>query len=291
MFRPRKNKRRPDKAQAKAAARATLARFGRAALHVFYVLGLFAALGAVGVWLGHWAQHTPYFALNAIEWSGQERTTSIELSRQSGLALGQNTWTLDTSALERSIGSHPWVKSVKVTRRFPAALDIVIEEQKAVALLSLGDLYLINADGEPFKRVTAGDGLDLPLVSGFDREIFTSRRLESTTRLLRALDLIKGYEASPFAKDARVSEVRAQDEGWALVLDDGLDIRLSDEPFGPALERLGPVRAELKRRALTAEVIRLDNRSRPSWVTIQLKSGTPEKSPRGKEANARLERD
>jgi cell division protein FtsQ len=291
VLRPRKNKRRPDKALVQAEAKAAAARLSRAALRVFSVLALTSVLGACGVWLGRWAQQTPYFALSSIEWSGQEHATSNELARITGLALGQNVWSLDTGSLERTIGSHPWVRSVKVTRHFPAALQIAIEEQQAVALLSLGELYLVNPAGEPFKRVGVGDELDLPLVSGFDRDIFTSKRLESTAKLLRALELVEAYASSPLSNGSRLSEVRVENEGWAVVTDDGLDVRLTNEAFAPAFERLAQVRNELKRRSLSAEVIRLDNRSRPNWVTIQLKSTTPERAARGKEGNARPERE
>ncbi|MBX7115737.1 MAG: FtsQ-type POTRA domain-containing protein [Myxococcaceae bacterium] len=291
MFRSRKNKRRPDKAQAKANAKAQVARFGRAALHLFSVMFIFAALTACGIALGRWAQQTPYFALNSIEWTGTERASSNELARMAGLALGQNIWSLDTGNVERILGSHPWVAKVTVTRHFPAALQVDIQEQEAVALLSLGELYLVNAAGVPFKRVGVGDELDLPLVSGFDRDAFTHERLESTAKLLRALDLMHAYAQAPFAKEARLSEIRVEDDGWAVLTDDGLDIRLSHEAFEPALARLAQVRAELQRRAVTAEVIRLDNRARPNWVTIQLKSTAPEKASRGKEAAARPERE
>ena len=55
VFRSRKNKRRPDKVQAKAHAKAQVARFGRAALHLFSVMFIFAALTACGIALGRWA--------------------------------------------------------------------------------------------------------------------------------------------------------------------------------------------------------------------------------------------
>jgi len=41
------------------------------------------------------------------------------------------------------------------------------------------------------------------------------------------------------------------------------------------LARLARVRKELHARSLVAEVIRLDNRARPSWVAVQIAAKKP----------------
>ena len=35
-----------------------------------------------------------------------------------------------------------------------------------MALVSLGDLYVVDAEGAPFKRCSREDAVDLPLVTG-----------------------------------------------------------------------------------------------------------------------------
>jgi cell division protein FtsQ len=59
-----------------------------------------------------------------------------------------------------------------------------------------------------------------------------------------------------------------------VVQNDGVEVRLGQGDLPAKLERLARIRKELQSRKLTAEVIRLDNRTRPDWVTVQLSSSS-----------------
>jgi cell division protein FtsQ len=75
-----------------------------------------------------------------------------------------------------------------------------------------------------------------------------------------------------------LSEARVNAEGVTLVTSGGLEVRVGDEDFDSRLSRLSRVRAELAQRSLTAQVVRLDNRARPGWVTVQLSGAGSERS-------------
>ena len=85
------------------------------------------------------------------------------------------------------MGAHPWVRSVEVTRGAPRPLQIEVEEHTPVAIVALGELYVVDADGEPFKRVSAAEALDLPLVTGVDRESAEGDPAGTAVRLREAL--------------------------------------------------------------------------------------------------------
>ena len=106
--------------------------------------------------------------------SGQAEATDVELVRLGGVLLGQNLVAMDVRAMERAIATHPWVKSVSVTRHLPSRLTIDVVEHRAIAMLSFGELYLVNEDSAPFKRIKPGDAADLPLITGLDREAFAA---------------------------------------------------------------------------------------------------------------------
>jgi len=55
------------------------------------------------------------------------------------------------------MAAHPWVDQVHVARRFPRSLAVSVKEHDPVALVALGDLYLVDSDGRPFKKIQAGD--------------------------------------------------------------------------------------------------------------------------------------
>ena len=87
-----------------------------------------------------------------------------ELLRLAGLAPGQNLWSLDRGRDGAGHGAAPLGPQ---RRGHPAAcptpLRCSVEEHVPVALASLGDLYVLDAEGAPFKRVSPAETLDLPL--------------------------------------------------------------------------------------------------------------------------------
>lgn len=262
ILRSRKNRKRPQPAQA--AIKSLLPAIAR-------VIGVTAACAAIvfGTWqLSVWAKQSPRFAITSVQFFGNTHATDAELIRVGGLTAGQNLVALDAFALERSIAAHPWVKTVRADRKFPNRVEIRISEHTPVAMVSLGDLYLLDDDGEPFKRVSPADALDLPIVTGVERDDFLVRKELTVRRLTDALALAADFKGEP------LSEVHLDDDGVTLVTASGLHLQLGEGQYAEKLARLDRVRQELKARALSAAVIRLDNRARPASVTVSLRSTT-----------------
>lgn len=257
LLRTKKNRRRVDvKAAAKAHAPFALK------LCVASLLVVGAGVGAQLAW--GWAQVSPRFVVRAVEIKGSVRATEVELARLAGLSEGgQNLFQLDVSALERAVSTHPWVKTASIARHFPSRVTISITEHEAAAVVSLSELYLVDRDGLPFKRLQAQDELDLPLITGLDRDGYTARPLEAHERIVAALDVLSAWSPPP-------AELRTSVQGVTVVQADGVEVRLGAGDLAAKLERLARIRNELQSRKLTAEVIRLDNRMRPDWVTVQL---------------------
>lgn len=275
MFSTKRNRRRVDTAKKTGELKAAAQSHGPVVLKV---LGLLCASVAIFFGTIHgvaWARTTPTFGLKKVTVVGQENATDVELARLAAISLGQNLWTMDPRAMERSIAAHPWVKSVVVSRHFPQSLTISVEEHRAVALLSIGDLYLVNEVSEPFKRIKAGDSFDLPLVTGIDRELFTEKREDALEKLRQAVALIDAYATEPLVKKQPLSEVNLHPEGVTGVTCDGQEIEFGEGDVSAKLVRLARVRKELVARSMVAEVIRLDNRARPSWVAVQVSAKKP----------------
>jgi cell division protein FtsQ len=263
-----KNRRRVDAERSVVSLKATAKRHGGAALRVFTGLGVLVVL-AMGAKLGaDWALTSSTFAIKQVSFSGLVRAPEGDLMRVSGLSIGQNLLQLDVGSLERAISSHPWVKSARVTRRLPSSVSIEVVEHRPAAMVSLGELYLLDDAGEPFKKLQSQDALDLPLVTGLSREEYVERSDESVARFKAALEVARAYGA---ARMGKLSEVRLDGGGRevALVTAAGQEVRLGEGEVGAQLERLARVRAELQKRGLVAEAIHLDNRTRPGWVTVR----------------------
>jgi cell division protein FtsQ len=273
-----RNRRRQDIAQKKEAVRGAVRARGPGALKALLLAGVLCGLVWGGVELRRWALGSPTFLLKETTFSGLSRATPGELLKLSGLTVGQNLWVLDVGTLERAMAAHPWVRTVEVTRHFPSSVSVEVTEHVPAALAVLGELYLLDKEGEPFKRLQPGDAVDLPLVTGVERERYLADEAGTRERLRRALEVVEAYAATQPGKRERLSEVRVAPEGAVLVMADGMEVRLGEGETDAKLRKLARVREELRARGLSAQVIHLDNRARPGWVAVKLSSSVSERS-------------
>ena len=275
MFKPKRNRRRVDAAKKTGELKVAAKTHGPVVLKLIALVACFVgiAFGANETW--RWMSTSKTFALSQVQVSGQQEATDVELVRLGGVLRGQNLFLMDTRAIAKSIGAHPWVKSVNVTRRFPASLEIKVVEHRAVAMLNMGELYLVNEEAEPFKRIKAGDDFDLPLITGIDRDAVSNKSTDALLSLREALTLVDAYAAEPESKKQPLSEVNLHPEGVTATTTDGQEIEFGEGDMATKLARLARVRKELHARSLVAEVIRLDNRTRPSWVAVQIAAKKP----------------
>lgn len=235
------------------------------------------ALVVGGRYAHQWATTSATFSLKNIVLEGTSRADQVDLCKLAGLVPGQNLFKLDVDQARRAMEAHPWVRRVDITRHFPSSVAVKVEEHEPAALVALGDLYLLDREGEPFKKLTAGDALDLPLVTGITRERYMEKPEEAGEAFRHAMSIADRFEE--FQKDSkeRVSELRLSGNDVVVITSSGTEVRLGEDATAEKLERLGRVHTELRRRGLSAEVIHLDNRVRPGWVTVKVSTPLSER--------------
>ncbi len=272
-----RNRRRADARQRVASLRRAAGSFAKALLWTSLACGSIAAIALAGYQAYRWAHRTPQFGLQILTFQGLRRAQQADLLRLAGVSAGQNLLGLDSQAIERAIAAHPWVDQVRVTRRFPDSLSIAVKEHQPAALVALGDLYLVDSDGRPFKKIESEDPADLPLLTGLGREQFVESPEQSRLRLSQMLGVAKAYAQSDPPRAAPLAEIRFGRTGVVLVTAQGQEIWIGDADPGGALSRLKKVRHELESRGLIAQVIHLENRARPGWVAVKLSNGVVDK--------------
>ncbi|WP_224365203.1 cell division protein FtsQ/DivIB [Hyalangium versicolor] len=273
-----KNRRRVDTAQKKEAVKSVVQTHGPSVLKGLLAAVLTAGLVWGGIELRAWALASPRFQLAEVNFTGLTRASRTELVKLSGLAPGQNLFAMDVPLLEKAMLQHPWVSRVEVTRHFPATVSVEVVEHTPEALVVLGDLYVLDAEGEPFKRVTPGDGLDLPLVTGVVRDDYVKDPAVVRERLKAALEVARSYSALKLGRHERLSEVRVEGGALALVTVAGQEVLMGEGNTEAKLARLTRVRRELSAKGLAADVIHLENRARPGWVAVKISSSASERS-------------
>lgn len=241
-------------------------------LRTLLAIGLSAAL-SVGAWQGYQLVTTsPLFAISRVRFVGLSHAAEEELLRKSGLSIGQNLFRADLARASRAIEAHPWVASARLERRLPSTVIASVVEHRPMALVQLGNLYVLDDQGALFKRAAPEDALDLPLVTGLGRDDVA--RPETKLRLLLALQLVDAWNAQGLT-GAQLSELRLEEDSATLFSREGAgvqEIRLGRGDFPAKLRKLSQVRAALARRGERAARIDLDNQARPEWVSAQLTS-------------------
>ena len=131
---------------------------------------------------------------------------------------------INLERIRRRVEAIDWVDSVVVTRVWPDAIRVVVNEQVAAARWN--DAGLLNARGELFIRNARYVPPELPLLEGPDGSEAQVAQLyiDAQGRLLES--------------GLRLTGVRLDDRGaWELDLADGLQVRLGRQDVKNRLER------------------------------------------------------
>jgi cell division protein FtsQ len=161
---PRKNVRKGRK------ARRRIKIFGP----VLLVFKLTAAVAGVAVVTGFFIlvhdllTQSDYFTVDKLTIGGNRRLTKEEVVRQARVGKGDNILAVNLSLVRKRLLAHPWIAEAEVGREIPSGLRIRIIEHSPLAVVDVGQKFLINRHGVVFKAWEASDPVDLPLITGLN---------------------------------------------------------------------------------------------------------------------------
>jgi cell division protein FtsQ len=147
-----------------------------------------------------------------------EVETAVAQVARGGLA------SIDLARIRERVEAIEWVDSAVVTRVWPDAIRVVVDEQVAAARWN--DEGLLNARGELFIRNARHLPAELPLLEGppGSEADVAQLYIDAQGRLLEA--------------GLRLTGVRLDERGaWELTLGDGLQVRLGRQAVHERLER------------------------------------------------------
>ncbi|NOY91460.1 MAG: FtsQ-type POTRA domain-containing protein [Deltaproteobacteria bacterium] len=237
-----------------------------------FVVACVAGLWAAGRLLRQHALTSAYFAVDAIELTGNERLSREALLSAAGLGVGHNIFEVSPVEAQRKLEALPWVASARVERHLPRSLTLRVVEHHAAALLALSSLYLVDRDGSVFSELGPEDPVDLPVLTGVDEARFRGDRHYRVDALSIAASILEDVRAAGLYRRLPVQEIHlAEDGGLDLVMgEDALLVALGRGPYRPKLRRLRRVLDGLARRHQLAQRVFLDNERRPSRVVVRL---------------------
>ena len=148
---------------------------GHHSKHLFRIITwtfMMAMMSLGAIYIHDAIVQSPFFTVSRIEVKGNFRVSKEEILARAGLNRQVNIFELHLPAVEQKIARHPWVDQAYVKRQMFSSLEIIVEEEKPLAIVTIENLadVVINTQGKPFKEYDPEtDHLEgLPVISGVD---------------------------------------------------------------------------------------------------------------------------
>jgi cell division protein FtsQ len=109
-----------------------------------------------------------YFKIDRLTIEGARRLTKKEIAQQARVGTGDNILAVNLSLVRKRLLAHPWIAEAGVSREIPSGLSIRIKEHTPLAVVDVGQKFLINHQGKIFKAWDASDPADIPLINGLN---------------------------------------------------------------------------------------------------------------------------
>ncbi len=278
------NRRKVDRAETARIAISRARGLGLLAGKIVLAVATIAALAVAGREAHRFLTTSPRLAIATIEVHGAARSAGA-VRRLLGIGEGENLFQADVEAAAASLKTHPWIRDATVERRFPQALEVTVVERRAVALVELQHLYMLDEQGEVFGRHGPGEPDDLPVITGLARDTWSEDPDEAKEKLLEAVAVLDALAARRLPGELAAGELHLDDTGMTLYLGDaGPAVKLGHGDVEGKLDRLARVLDEVARRGQRVELVRLDNRARPGWIAARLADAPKGKAAKGKTA-------
>ena len=240
-------------------------------------IGLLLVIGtsvSVAYGVRHYAMTSPRFSIQEVALLGGKRVSPAQAREQAGVTLGGNIFTLDTAVAEQKLLQNPWISEARVTRDLPRALRIEIREREPAALAVFSArLYLVTAEGDPFKELVAGDPADFPLITGVSVDGLSRDRGRELERVKLGLEVLEQYGRVPLSKSQPAQEVHLADSGDVVLTagKEGITFELGKDAYRRKLLMGEQVVSEMRRKGRAPGIVFLDNQAHPERVVVRMK--------------------
>jgi cell division protein FtsQ len=251
-------------------------RLGKAALS----FATLASLVLLGFTAYRYFQHSGQLNVGEVKIMGCMNVVESELLEMAKVDFQSNLLNLDLQEVSRRLAQHPWVEKAKVRRDFSGkALIIEVQERVPRALILLDELYLVDRNGEIFKKAERKEKLDFPILTGLSLQEWKQKDPPSMELIHHALELLSVLEGHKIFSLREVSEIYlSKKNGLTLyTVDGGVPIRLGTGEFGDKINRLEKVLPDLRNKMQNVEYLALHY---PKRVVVKMKNTGQEKTPK-----------
>ena len=136
-------------------------------------------------------ERSPLFAIEQIEQQGCNRLSLESLCAHGGIGINQNLLSLASGEVSSRLETHPCIRNASVVKQFPDRLLIKLQEREPVAVINIRKaMYYLDEEGVLFHRLSVGDSLDFPVITGLEDYKGTFGSRGETREIRKCLSLL-----------------------------------------------------------------------------------------------------
>jgi cell division protein FtsQ len=243
-------------------------------------LATMVSLLLLGFSLYRYFQHSGQMSIGEVKIMGCVNILESDLLDLARVDFRSNLLNLDLQEVSSRLARHPWVEKARVKRDFSGkALIIEVQERVPRALILLEGLYLVDRNGEIFKKAELQEKLDFPILTGLSLQGWKQKDPQAMGLIRQAMDLLDHLERGKVFHLQEVSEIHlSPKDGLTLyMLQGGVPIRFGIGGYEDKLNRLEKVLPDLRHKLKNVEYLALNY---PKKVVVKMKESKQEKSGR-----------
>lgn len=188
------------------------------------------------------------FELKQIDVDGNSKITKSDIIKIGDIETGKNIFKYNLNDVEKKILVNPYIKYVKVSRKFPDKLVITIKENSEYAIIKEGASYIyIGENGLVLSEKKDIKNKNIPLVSGIEiknKKLNTKIKINSdkSNYIILAIDTLKKNNMS-----RKIESIKINKNKMYMKTDDNTNIVLKiDEDIEYNINRLKAILVDLK---------------------------------------------
>lgn len=188
------------------------------------------------------------FELKQIDVDGNSKITKSDIIKIGDIETGKNIFKYNLNDVEKNLLVNPYIKYVKVSRKFPDKLVITIKENSEYAIIKEGASYIyIGENGLVLSEKKDIKNKNIPLVSGIEiknKKLNTKIKINSdkSNDIILAIDILKKNNMS-----RKIESIKINKNKMYMKTDDNTNIVLKiDEDIEYNINRLKAILVDLK---------------------------------------------
>ena len=143
---------------------------------------------------------------------GNYHTAKEGIVQQLDLEPGMLLFDVDLADKQVAVESLPYVKTAQLSRQWPDRLLVSVTERAPVAIVNLEKLYYVDADGQIFKRIEAGEEIDLPVFTGLSVAQLQKNPEQGRALLDLGLELLACWQENDAFRREGIAEIHLDND-------------------------------------------------------------------------------